>query len=175
VVDLEDNVRFIRKNGRVIPISESKNIKKGAAEVAGGAGIGAATALTSGSLISRAGSIRERGEKIADYSSYKTAGRKMLHNNLLNKKASAIAKNAFRVRNIGVGVASVLVGAGVNRILGETKLRDSQKRAEISGASGAAAGFLVHHSTRQIANSAGFKRGMGNILRAAIKAAKTKL
>lgn len=164
-------VIFRRIGGHVVPIKlnqEQRQRTRGAAEAAAGAGLAVGAGEVSARLSKRAerledmaykaehkasqawGGIQNAGRQMNFFAKRQTerAHRYMRFSDKLMEHANKVTATSKNVRRFGTVGAAGLVGVGVERALRDKTKDNPEARAAISGASGAAAGFIVHNTFR---------------------------
>jgi len=181
-------VVFRRIGGRIVPIKMT-NKQRGSAEIAAGVGVGVGSGIIGGRMSKKA----DRFTVVADNAhnlamklfdiSLKTksvSAKKHLIDQAVKadevdvaagKLSRSLFKQSFRIQQLGALGAGALVGAGVNRILGDTKHKDSKYRTEASAAAGAATGFAVQQLHHSIGGGLTFSQGLKRFARQAAKKA----
>lgn len=171
--------KFIRRNGRVIPIYKRDSVK-GAAIAGAGVGVAGAAGYASSRLVLGAASAENAARTAAKQ--YKTMkdGFKTLgpmyeaagHAKLMAKgkealrhmaMSKALFKSSLGLRHAGFLAGSALVGAGVHKALNDTPLKDNKKtKLAIAGGVATATHFAIRSS---------FLKGIGHKSFAAVRMA----
>jgi hypothetical protein len=176
-------MKFIRKNGRIIPIAEKrKDSAKAAGAVAAGGAVALATAkATSGMMHDSAKAENAARTAAKSYTAskmkFKQLGPLFEHAKPPMDEAKAamrfavqskgLEKKAFKVRNLGTAIAAALIGVGVNKALDHTKLKDEPgKKAAVSTGAAVVATFAVMSP---------YYRGVGNTVAHALKLAAKRV
>jgi hypothetical protein len=160
-------MKFIRKNGRIIPIRDKREVAKGAAEVAAGASIGAAGGAASLGVVKKAANMAAKSKaqfRMAHASRIMTREQFSLpgidaaaHASKTARKAAFgrySARKLFRTRNrimaLSIAAGTAVAAHGTRRIEKEIT-NDKQKRQFTATAAGvgtliAASAFATYYS-----------------------------
>ena len=171
------NVRFIRKNGRIIPIFSKEERKRraalGSAQIAGGIGVAATSGFASGKLF-KSGVKNARRSKL-----FSDAGLNLSNNPIndtLRKKATHGANRQFKrtklkfraskfaLNTIGFGLGSSLAGVGITNI---TRGITGKERNNVEQTGDQFAGVIVSQPV-----TSSFKSGVGSTLLKALSKGK---
>lgn len=157
-------MRFIRKNGRVIPIDDKARGRRQAATAIGtGIAVAGASGVVAGivhkdaaytenaarAAASKAKKIGKRleqgGPEMKNYFKFKAKMNTHFKTaRKLGEETKALGKAGNRIRSGGALLGSALVAAGVHRALDDTRLKDSPTaRATVSTAAGVASHFAI--------------------------------
>lgn len=161
----ERKVIFRRFHGRIIPIQVSDNQKKGVGLAAAGTGVAVATGRAAGALLHEAARTENTARDMGRAASTLINPRAKLQQGRLAlrtmTKARQLGDASFALRNTGTLIGAALIGAGVHKMLSDTKLKDSPTtQAGVSAGAGIAAHFALRSA---------YASRLGNKTMAAIK------
>jgi hypothetical protein len=177
--------RFIRKNGRIIPLRERQaaDRREGAALVATGGAIAAGAGVMSARAFEGAKKDlwKAKGFRMRARNAYTKAQKSMSMRPRLNRQAAQFVnqaaqkignavvgqKAAINYQGVGKVLGGGLIGAGIHKLLPEKVKKHPVADYSISIGSGAAATYAINTAYRRTVNS---KSLISSIMKAAKRA-----